>query len=71
METWDGIHQNTMFIVENDSDTLFICETWLGSDLDDVLISQLLPPMYKILHQLRMNRRGGGVAIMFRESGKV
>ena len=44
--------------VENDLDILFICETWLGSDSDDISISQLLPPAYKILHQPRMDRRG-------------
>ena len=53
--------------VENDLDILFICETWLGSDSDDISISQLLPPAYKILHQPRMDRRGGGVAIVFKE----
>ena len=55
------------YIVENDLDALFICETWLGSDLDNISISQLLPPTYKILHQPRMVRKGGGVAIVFRE----
>ena len=55
------------YIVENDLDALFICETWLGSDLDDISISQLLPPTYKILHQPRMVRKGGDVAIVFRE----
>ena len=55
------------YIVENDLDILFICETWLGSDLDDISISQLLPPAYKILHQPRIDRRGRGVAIVFKE----
>ena len=55
------------YLVENDLDALFICETLLGSDLDDISISQLLPQRYKILHQPRMVRKGGGIAIVFRE----
>ena len=49
------------FIIDNNLDILFICETWLGTDYDETSISEFLPPGYKLLHQARTNQRGGGV----------
>ncbi len=56
------------YIITNDLDLLFLCETWLGTDYDEQSISQMLPPGYKILHHPRVYSRGGGVAIVFKQN---
>ena len=56
------------FIIDNNLDVLFLCETWLGTDYDEASISEFLPPVYKLLHQARTDQRGGGVGIVY-ESG--
>ena len=43
------------FIIDNNLDILFLCETWLGTDYDETSISEFLPPGYKLLHQARTN----------------
>ena len=59
------------YIIDHDLDILFLCETWLGTDYDDQSISQMLPPSYKIYHHARTSQRGGGVAVVFKESFDV
>ena len=54
------------FIIDNNLDILFLCETWLGTDYDETSISEFLPPGYKLLHQARTNQRGGGVGIVYK-----
>ena len=54
------------FIIDNNLDILFLCETWLGTDYDETSISEFLPPGYKRLHQARTNQRGGGVGIVYK-----
>ena len=54
------------FIIDNNLDILFLCETWLGTDYDEISISKLLPSGYKLLHQARTNKRGGGVGIVYK-----
>ena len=54
------------FIIDNNLDILFICETWLGTDYDEISISEFLPPGYKLLHQTSTNQRGGGVGIVYK-----
>ena len=56
------------FIVDKSIDILAITETWLtGVGSDSPIIKALLPPGYSILHAPRASR-GGGTAVVFRES---
>ena len=54
------------FIIDNNLDILFLCETWLGTDYDEISISEFFPLDYKLLHQARTNQRGGGVRIVYK-----
>ena len=54
------------FIIDNNLDILFLCETWLGTDYNEPSISDFLPPGYKLLHQARTNQRGAGVGIVYK-----
>ena len=45
------------FIIDNNLDILFLCETWLGTDYDETSISEFFPPGYKLLHQAPTNQR--------------
>ena len=58
------------YIVDNDADMLIITETWLSSQ-DNVVVNRLVPDGYEIKHQARENRRGGGVAIVYKSSISV
>jgi hypothetical protein len=42
-------------------------ETWLGTSADAQVFSELVPPGYNILHVARPDKRGGGVAVLFKE----
>lgn len=57
------------YIVDNDIDLFLITETWLSktSNINKVVLGNLVPAGYKILHEPRGKRRGGGVAIVFKE----
>ncbi|XP_060563505.1 uncharacterized protein LOC132722906, partial [Ruditapes philippinarum] len=59
------------FILSNEFDICAITETWLGSSVDKVCISELVPPGYKMKHVPRVGRRGGGVAIIHKASIQV
>ena len=59
------------FIISNDLDMLVITETWLGSKVDKVCLSELVPDGYKISHVPRLKREGGGVAILHKTSIKI
>ena len=48
-------------------DILTLTETWLGTSIDAQVLSELVPPGYDILHVARPDKRGGGVAVLFRE----
>ena len=55
-------------ITSNELDTLFVTETLLiGNGRDNVILADLLPPNYNILHNPRNNGRGGGVALIHQE----
>ena len=58
------------YIIDNRVDILVITETWLSSK-DDVLINRLTPEGYKFKQQTREGRKGGGVAIISRESIEI
>ena len=57
-------------IISNDIDLLVLTETWLGNS-DQGVISELLPDGYKIIHKVRNNGRGGGVALVYKSTMDV
>ena len=57
------------YINSNDFDLVAVTETWLGTSIDKACISELLPSGYHFKHVPRSgDRRGGGVALIFRAS---
>ena len=59
-------------IIDEDLDVLALAETWLwGTPQDNVILSDLLPNGYCIKNNARKNRRGGGTALIHRESLKI
>lgn len=56
------------FVTSQDIDILAITETWLGSNIDESVIQELVPTGYKILHHSRYGRRGGGIALLFKSN---
>ncbi|KAK3087899.1 hypothetical protein FSP39_012275 [Pinctada imbricata] len=45
-----------------------ITETWLGSDIDKGVLSELVPDTHAIYHVPRKDRKGGGVALILNKS---
>ena len=58
-------------IVTHDVDILALTETWLGTSTDAQALHELLPAGYGICHAPRKNRRGGGVAVIYKDSVSV
>ena len=57
------------FIEEKKLDVLAITELWLkGTDKDKAVISELIPPGFKLHHVARPKKRFGGVAVIYRSS---
>jgi exonuclease III len=54
------------YILEKELDLIALTETWLTSE-DDFVRKQLTPNGYKIITHCRSNRRGGGLAFIFRK----
>lgn len=54
-------------ITSQDIDVLVLTETWLGTSVDDQVIYEVLPPGYSIHHVPRLDKRGGGVAVIFKD----
>lgn len=61
----DLIHD---YVLSNDVDILFITETWLQPSGDEPAVAAMTPPSYKFISKPRQERRGGGVAVMYRAS---
>ena len=55
-------------ITHNKLDVLLITETWLYKEGDEPIIASLCPPGFKFKPCPRENRRGGGIATIYRES---
>ena len=74
LNPWSVCNKTTClhdFIIDQDLDLFALTETWLtGTDMDNVIISSLLPNGYNITHNPR-ETRGGGTAIIHRNSLKV
>lgn len=58
------------YIVERKVDLLAITETWLKSN-DDAVKAECLPSTYKISDYPRLNRSGGGLALIHRDDISV
>ena len=55
------------YIFDTKADIIAITETWLTLD-DDAVKAELCPIGYRLLDQPRTGRRGGGTALLFRDS---
>ena len=54
-------------IDSNQTDLIFITESWLSPSGDEVLITELTPPGYKCISNPRSDRAGGGIAIIHKD----
>ncbi len=55
------------YIIENDIDVCVVTETWLTPD-DQLTVREITPTGYATKCVCRENRRGGGIAIIFRQT---
>lgn len=56
-------------VCDSKADLLAVSETWL-TDNDTAILSEIIPKGYKLFHCPRSDRRGGGTALIFKESIK-
>ena len=56
------------FISDHNIDALALTETWLSPDTPTPILNSLTPPGYELLHSPRTDRRGGGLALIYRSS---
>ena len=54
------------FILENSIDVLSLTEAWHSPDTPPSVLNSLTPPNFSILHHLRPEGRGGGIALFYR-----
>ncbi|XP_076578637.1 LOW QUALITY PROTEIN: uncharacterized protein LOC143315073 [Chaetodon auriga] len=47
---------------------MFLTETWLGQDNTAAVLNESAPPNFSFRSEVRMHKRGGGVAILFNDS---
>jgi hypothetical protein len=59
------------FIQSHNADLLAITETWLGSEIDKSVISDITPQGYGIHHVSRHGKKGGGVALVYNSNLEV
>jgi len=52
-------------VTSRNSDILTLTETWLGTSIDAQVFSDLVSPVYDILHVARPDKRAGRVAFFF------
>jgi len=45
-----------------------VTETWLGTDVDNIVLGDLIPDGYDFYHVPRIQQRGGGVALIYNKS---
>jgi exonuclease III len=58
-------------VISRNIDILAMTETWLGCSTDAQVLSELKPPGYDVLQVSRPDKRGGGVAVLFKEGLSV
>ena len=56
------------FVVEQDIDVMAITETWLRETGDELIIAELCPTGYKLIHIPRLGNSGGGVGLLYKDS---
>ena len=56
------------FVVDYDVDIAAITETWLRDNGDDLIIRELCPTGYKLVHKPRISCTGGGVGFLYKEN---
>ncbi|CAG2196903.1 unnamed protein product [Mytilus edulis] len=54
------------FIQSNNVDLLALSETWLGTTIDKLVTSELIPDGYDIHQVSRKDQRGGGLAVVYK-----
>lgn len=59
------------YITSNNIDIMALTETWLGTDTDNIALADLVPDGFDIYSVPRQNRRGGGVALVYKTGLKV
>jgi hypothetical protein len=57
-------------IIDEKLDILALTETWFDKDEDRASLASVTPDGYSIYHIPRLNRRGGGVAVIYRDTIK-
>ena len=55
------------FILSRNIDICAITETWLVDHTSSAVLNDLIPKGYKLFHQPRTGKRGGGLTIIFRD----
>jgi exonuclease III len=59
-------------IIDSDLDIIALTETWLSTlERDQRIIGELTPPGYIFHHVPRLNRKGGGVAVLCKDTFKI
>lgn len=56
------------FIVKHGLNFMFLTETWLDQNNSAAVLIESTPPNFSFLSEARVNKKGGGVAILFNES---
>ena len=55
-------------IISNNIDIMTLTETWLGTDVDNIVLCDLIPDGYDFYHVPRQHQRGGRVALIYNKS---
>ena len=56
------------YVCEHECDIVAITETWLRTTGDYLVIAEVTPPGFVFRHVTRSPRRGGGVAVLHRDT---
>lgn len=56
------------FIIKHNLECLFLTETWLDQGNSGTVLIEAAPPNFSVMSEARVNKRGGGVAILFNDS---
>ena len=56
------------FIIKHNLDFMFLTETWLDHNNSAAVLIESAPPNFSFMSENRVNKKGGGVAILFNDS---
>lgn len=59
------------YIISNNIDIMALTETWLGTDTDNIALADLVQDGFDIYTVPRHNRRGGGIALVYKTDLEV